>query len=383
PMGQDGPGRRAVQVTHKNTPALHFRAYSVDLVRRIESSTDYNLLPSGREARDLLSSATPVREWSAALPATADYKAHRTFVTPPLTEPGLYVIVASAREDFAERDNRIVSTNMIVGDLVLITRPQTAAIEARVLSGDSGAPVAGADVTLYRFDWNRRHAPVETQTTGADGLARFDYASGRENVPYFLLVRRGKDRALDASYLSLARPEKPAEITQSLLYTDRSIYRPGQTIAWKVLVFHGRRDLGRFESLPESPVTVSLVDANGQKVDSKTTSTNAFGTASGQFSIPAGRAPGAGRNDRPDGAGAVAPHAQERLGEKTKLTYRYAASADVTDEGGETRSDTRSFRVGFVGVEAAVRVETSFFREGASAEITVTRTDLNGAPSPG
>jgi len=99
-MTQDRPGRRAIQVTHKNVPALFFRAYAVDLIGRIESATDYNLLPSGRDAKSLLSSGTPVARWSASLPATADYKPHRTFVTPPLEAPGLYVVVASAREDF-------------------------------------------------------------------------------------------------------------------------------------------------------------------------------------------------------------------------------------------------------------------------------------------
>ncbi|HJW15098.1 MAG TPA: MG2 domain-containing protein, partial [Thermoanaerobaculia bacterium] len=472
-MTQDGPARRSILVTHKNAPDLHFRAYSVDLLRRIESVTDYNLLPSGREAKDLLSASAPAAQWSVTLPPTADYKPHRTFVTPPLSEPGLYVVVASARKDFGERRNRIVSTNLIVGGLVLVTRPQTAAIEARALSGDSGEPVASAQVTLYRFDWNRRHAPVETKTTGPDGFARFDYAPGREGTPYFLLARKGKDSALDASYLSLARPSEPSEATQALLYTDRSIYRPGQTIAWKALVFSGRRDLGRFRTLAGSPVSISLVDANNQTVASKTATTNAFGTVAGEFPIPPGRALGAWRIDssaggsasvsveeykrptfeaswkdlegtarlnRPvtlvgsaryyfglpvargtvvwrvtrepeipwwwrwypprrqaevvgQGTSALAadgsfqitftPGADERLGQGKEITYRYAATADVTDEGGETRSDTRSFRVGFVGVEAAVRGETAFFREGVLAAVTVLRTDLNGAPRPG
>src|SRR4029077_3515083 len=58
-MSSEAPGRRSIQVTHKNLPALYFRAYAVDLVRRIESATDYNLLPSGREAKDLVPPASP------------------------------------------------------------------------------------------------------------------------------------------------------------------------------------------------------------------------------------------------------------------------------------------------------------------------------------
>ncbi|HKF43517.1 MAG TPA: alpha-2-macroglobulin family protein [Thermoanaerobaculia bacterium] len=471
-MSQDSPGRRSLQVTHKNVPALYFRAYPVDLAHRVEAATDYNLLPSGQEAKQLLSTP-PVDQWSARLPATPDYKPHRTFVTPPLSQPGLYVVVASAKEDFSARSNRIVSANILVGNLVLVTRLETPAIEARVLTGDTGEPAGGAAVTLYRFDWNRRHQPVETKTTGPDGLAKFDYAPGREGVSYFLLARKGKDAALDANYLSLNGRPQPSDATQSLVYADRSIYRPGQTIDWKVLVFHGRRDLGRFEVLTGSSVTVSLVDANGQVVESKVSSTNSYGTASGEFRVPAGRVlgewrittsaqgsspvrveeykrptfevawkeiEGTARLNRPvvltgsaryyfglpvtrgsaiwrvtrepefpwwwmwyrppaakevvaQGSGALSadgtfqvtftPAADERLAGKKGITYRYAAVADVTDEGGETRSDTRTFRVGFVGVEAEARSETAFFREGAPVVLTVSRHDLNGSARPG
>ena len=471
-MSQDAPGRRSIQVTHKNVAALYFRAYPVDLLRRVESATDYNLLPSGQEAKQLLSTP-PAAQWKTDLPATPDYKPHRTFVTPPMAQTGLYVVVASAKENFSERSNRIVSADILVGDLVLVTRLETSAIEARVVSGGSGEPAAGAAVTLYRFDWNRRHQPVETKTSGPEGVARFDYAPGREGASYFLLARKGKDAALDATYLSLNTRPQPSDVTQSLVYTDRSIYRPGQTIAWKVLVFHGRHDLGRFEVSASSPVTVSLVDANSQTVESKVGSTNSYGTASGEFRIPAGRALGAWRLSTsaqgsapvrveeykrptfevawkeiegtarlnrpvvlagsaryyfglpvtrgsviwrvtrapefpwwwswyrpttatevvaqgaaplsPDGTFQITftPAADERLAGKKGVTYRYAAVADVTDEGGETRSDTKTFRVGFVGVEAEARSEMGFFREGTPAVLTVSRRDLNGSPRPG
>ncbi len=49
------------------------------------------------------------------------------------------------------------------------------------------------------------------------------------------------------------------------------------------------------------------------------------------------------------------PKADERAGKD--VTYRYRLSADVTDEGGETRSAERSFRLGFVSVRATVERE--------------------------
>ena len=473
-MSSDGPGRRSVEVTHKNLPALHFRAFAVDLEGRIAAAQDWNLLPSSAEVADLLRAGRPAREWTVPLPATPDFKSHRTFVTPPLEAPGLYLLAASARKDFGEEGNSVKSVGMIVTDLVLVTRPEQDSAEVRVVSGETGRPVAGAEVALYEFNWREKHRRVESKTTDAAGIARFEYAPGRENHPYFLLAKKSADRALDSNGLSFSRPPAPVETAVSLLYTDRSIYRPGQKVLWKILLFRGRREIGRYATVEGEAVTVSLVDANNQKIDSRTVSTNAFGTASGEFPVPAGRALGqwrleSSRNgavsigveeykrptfevswtdpqaplrlNRPaaltgsaryyfglpvtggtarwrvtrepafpwwwtwrggferaqtiaqglspvgsDGTFRITftPVADERLAaRKGEVTYRYRAVADVTDEGGETRSADRSFRLGIVAVEAAVRMETNFFREGVPGNLTIFRSDLDGAPREG
>src|ERR1019366_2147464 len=266
----------------------------------------------------------------------------------------------------------------------------------------------------------------------------------------------------------------PSETASALVYTDRSIYRPLQKVLWKAIVYRGRADLARWHVMPQSPVTLSLVDANGQVAESKTVSSNAYGSAAGEFVIPAGRAlrawnvrcrtggaasirveeykrptfeaklddskdavrlnraatfRGESRyyfglpvtngsvswrvtreaeypwwwwgwwgGGRPAGAETVAtgsaslaadgtfavtftPKADERAGKD--VTYRYRLSADVTDEGGETRSAERSFRLGFVSVRARLERSTNFFLEGKREEAQIVRTDLDGAPRPG
>ncbi len=298
-MSSDSPDRRSIELTHTNVSAIFFRAYAVDLERRIGTAADYNLLPAGTEVRDLVRSARPAAAWTAALPPTPDYKPHRTFVTPPLRAPGLYVVAASLREDFAESRNRESSVAMVLSDLVLWTRPETSSVEARVVTGEEGRPVEGAEVSLYAYDWGqgRRHHRVESKRSDAAGLVRFDYAAGRSENSYFLLAHRGADYALDPSFLSLQQPGEPAEESASLVYTDRSIYRPQQRVLWKVVAYRGRRDLGRLRTLADAAVTLTLHDANNQVVESRTATTNAYGSAAGEFTIPAGRALGRWRID--------------------------------------------------------------------------------------
>ena len=71
-------------------------------------------------------------------------------------------------------------------------------------------------------------------------------------------------------------------------FTDRSIYRPQQTVYWNVLVY-SRPARGEPRLLPGTEVEVALKDPNGQAVTSGRFKTNELGTAAGSFVLPLGR----------------------------------------------------------------------------------------------
>ena len=479
-MSSDGLGKRSILVEHKNIDALYFRAYSYNVEQRLQTARDYNLLPNQNEQKMFIAGAKPAFEWVAPLPSTPDFESHKTFVTPPLTEPGFYILVASAKKDFSETvGNRVLSVNFLASGLVLLNvRPSEEAFEVRVVSGETGQPVQGADVGLYQFDWQKGHHQVGSCESDELGFVRFKDTAQYQGGNYFLFCKKGKDLALDSNYLYFYRAGQPQETTATLFYTDRSIYRPGQKLFWKVLAYKGRQDLARFSPAASSPVTVSLVDPNGEKVDSATVTSNSFGTAAGEFTVPAGHLLGVWRlqsslnggatvrveeykrptfevtfkdptdplrlnksasltgevkyyfglpvvngsakwratrqplypwwwdwfcwwRPRPsavqtvatgtaqlkeDGTFTVAftPQADEQLSGSSKdVTYRYSVTADVTDEGGETRSASKAFRLGFVSVEARLDTDYNYFTEGSAGSFDVVRTDLNGTPRPG
>lgn len=78
------------------------------------------------------------------------------------------------------------------------------------------------------------------------------------------------------------------------------------------------------------------------------------------------------------------PKADERLAQTSKeTTYRFRLEADVTDEGGETRSASRAFRLGFVAVEASVDLGGGYMPAGKPGMATITRQSLDGVARPG
>ncbi|HXU29143.1 MAG TPA: alpha-2-macroglobulin family protein, partial [Thermoanaerobaculia bacterium] len=497
-MASDGAKRRSIQVRHKNLPALFFRAYRLDLGGWIERG---GALPLGEDAEssESLLGKTPATDWSVNLPATPDFAEHATYVTPPLVQPGVYAILISARADFRPKGNRVLSVRLMIGDLVLASRGvENGELAVVALDGNSGKPLPGAEVRLYRQGESAGDSVlVATKTAGADGFVRLPEpgaelakSAGKTNPEagsgpyrqYFLVGRKAESAAYtDLGWMQPKAPE--AETQQSLVFTDRAVYRPGQKVLWKVLAYRGRS--GEEPRLnPGTEVRITLTDPVGQEAGFATVTTNAYGTASGEFVIPAGRTLGgwslsvsfAGqggggtsiqveeykrptfevvldppaeplRLNRPaklqgtarylfglpvtggngvqatwqvtrepvypdwwgfwgwrpqqtaservaageakigaDGTFMVAftPEADERLARD--VTYRFKISAAVTDEGGETREAERSYRVGFVAIEATLESDRGFLEAGRPTEpneIAVVRKDLDGAPRAG
>jgi uncharacterized protein YfaS (alpha-2-macroglobulin family) len=473
-MSSDRTGRRSILITHRNLGKVYLRAYLTDLEERIRTSRDYNLRPRYEEVRKILDGNKPASAWTAELPATPDFRDHRTYANLPAgLAPGLYIVACSARAEFSHQENQIVARDVLVSELVLLKRGTAGGgQEAILVAGGTGRPVAGATVDLYLYDWQKGHSRVESQVTGADG--RTFFAARQRNGPYFLVAKHGPDLAFDAEFLYLYGQTEPPDTSRALIYTDRSIYRPGQKLYWKVLAYRGRRDLGQLKPAAGSAVSIWLEDPNGQRVAEGTAAANTFGTASGEFVIPAaGRPLGPWRlRSSPDGYAGIrveeykrptfevavkdpakplrlnrpaaltaearyyfglpvasgtavwqvrrepvyprwwwwergggsqvvaggrgqvredgtieasfTPRADERKGvEGAGITYRYTLTVDVTDEGGETRSATRTFRLGTTSVEAAIAAESGFDRAGGTSAFSVSRTDLNGTPKPG
>ena len=475
-MQSDGPRRRSVEVTHRNLPVVHFRAYAFDLEKQLAKVNDYAMLPNGAALLRLMSGQKPVASWSVQLPRTQDFREHRTFVTPPLEQPGTYILAASVREDFGGENNRVQAVFMTVSPWVIVTRSTGGSgVEARVVLGESGQPAPKVPVRLILTDYNQGFREVASATTNPQGEVSFAAPMGQTYLSYILVAGRGRDTLLHPGGFSFYSRAEPVEQTASLVFTDRTVYRPLQKVLWKVVAFRGRGDQARYRVLPAERLVVTLMDPNGQEVERKEVRTNGFGSAAGEFSVPTGRVlgpwtvqvqSGGGasirveeykrptfevtlkdpeaplRINRPatfkgearyyfglpvasgtvrwrafrepvlpwwwwwdtssipvkrqvvaSGTSALAedggfrinftPEADERSARTPGLTWRYRIEADATDEGGETRSAQRAFRLGFVAVEGRVDADEGFFHEGVAAEVRLVRSTLDGAPQPG
>ena len=69
------------------------------------------------------------------------------------------------------------------------------------------------------------------------------------------------------------------------IYTDRMLYRPGQTVHASVLAYQNVKGM-EVSVRPELHMTLSLRDANGTEVEKKELTTDSYGAASADFQLP-------------------------------------------------------------------------------------------------
>jgi len=167
------------------------------------------------------------------------------------------------------QDKRLV----LVTDLGLIAkRTIDGSRDVFVQSISTGAPVGQATVEV----WGRNGLVLVSQNTDATGHVRLPNLSGfqREKTPVLLAVRKDgdlsflpfnrSDRSLDVSRFDVGGIQSagvPNQMT-GYLFSDRGIYRPGDTMNIGMIVKAGNWGT----SLKDMPVEAEIIDARGMSV---------------------------------------------------------------------------------------------------------------------
>ncbi len=164
------------------------------------------------------------------------------------------------------KDRRLV----IVTDLGLVSKLAVDGTrDVFVQSIANGQPVAGAAVEI----WARNGGVLSTQVTDAAGRARLPSTAGlvREKAPVVLVVKK----AGDLSFLPLNRADRNLDLSrfdvggvrfaglpnqiQAYLFSDRGIYRPGDTMNIGIVA----KSTNWAQKLADLPVEVEVIDARG------------------------------------------------------------------------------------------------------------------------
>ena len=157
-----------------------------------------------------------------------------------------------------------------------------------VVNATDGQPIAGAKIELYDqwygFNTKKDKRTVHARlTTDENGEAYF------KNVDGNILISTSNDKFTPAKGIYLSRDryyEKKDNDAKYQVYTDRSIYRPGQTVHASAISYIVKKGLDA--SVPGKSMELNFIlrDANWKQVAEQKATTDEYGTASVDFELP-------------------------------------------------------------------------------------------------
>ena len=267
------PGeQQSVKVNYKNLTGITLQLYKVNLP--VTSAVLQN-----RTTHFESKYARLQREEHFSLKPTTDYLNVDTTLTIQAPQAGIYFLKAVPDGKKGVSDG----TLMNVTALKTIYRPlPDGTLELVVVDAVSGQPVSEAEVTIYT-EKGGGYSPQQTYQADKQGTLKLDFLNSNK---YWYNAHTATDNAMPILNLwkndYYYKESKRKEVLQ--LFTDRSIYRPGQTVYVSGLAYEMEKDSTRV--LADKKYTVSLYDANNNETGKVEVRTNGFGSFSGQFVLP-------------------------------------------------------------------------------------------------
>jgi uncharacterized protein YfaS (alpha-2-macroglobulin family) len=286
------PGTGTIATTYKNIREVHFRIYE----DKWDHFTKYSYPQrpdnfDNDQLEKILNNWTPVKSWSVSLSETTDYKENTVIENLPELKPGFYRVVASWRKDFYYRrrhfsspENAVSATSFWVSNITLVARSNQEKIDGLVLDSITGEPISGVSLDGYRRNNNKWNI-VATAKTDSDG--RFVFSGDNMRSGIMISAYYNGHRSILNDEIYSYRPRSFYHSNAVRFFTDRAIYRPGQSIKFKGIAYQTQQGNEIYKVVPDSPVSVVFSDRNGQKIDSLDLTTNEFGSFSGVFIAPA------------------------------------------------------------------------------------------------
>jgi alpha-2-macroglobulin len=195
-------------------------------------------------------------------------------------EPGIYLVVAE-RTDLMQDQYAEPATNwVLVSDLGLAAYKGADGMAVDVRSLADGKPLQGIALKLYA----RNNGELASVTTDADGMR------GRGGDEPFVITAHRPDG--DFNFLEIGRPafdlsdrgvsgRPPPGPVDAFLYTDRGIYRPGETVELIALVRDAKAD-----AMSGLPVGLRLLRPDGIAVETRRLSGDQAGGYRQSFALP-------------------------------------------------------------------------------------------------
>lgn len=280
-------------VNYRNIATLYVRIIKLD--NRVKLTA-----PAWRD--DFWNTVTSYRyykKFTQVLPATKDFQQHSTEIKVDGLPVGRYILLLSETADFSAAKDKMAAQPFDVSNISYINN----GADYFVLNRETGLPLAAANIKVEALAYNYNTQQYTTSliantTTNSKGFFKLPETRPANSSLQITITKNG-DR-LQSQANNYYQPynnfiETPAindmayENANTIVYffTDRSIYRPGQTVYFKGIAITKNHTTRKPQLLQNNKsFAVLLKDVNGKEVDSLQLSMNDYGSFTGKFKIP-------------------------------------------------------------------------------------------------
>ena len=274
-------------ISYHNTPVVYHKIIALDY-------EDWQEISGYGHDKQInqLNRKTALKEWSQKMSASDDLMPHSVELILDELEIGHYILMSSTTAKFADNGEAVV-VNPFWSTNLAFTFLGSNKSESQVVVVDrfTGQGIDQAKVDIYQFIYNNSSRKneknlIESGITNANGEYKIIKGPTANRNNFIIEVSKGKDQFITGRrfYSNRWYNNEQQLSTQTFFFTDRSIYRPGQTVNFKAIILNSNGEKTELAGNYEQEVI--LKDANYQDVEDITLKTNEFGSCSGSFVLP-------------------------------------------------------------------------------------------------
>ena len=271
-----------VNIGFKNLDKLYFRLIKINQ----EQIEKYN---KNDDKVSFLKQLPSLKSWDVNLPNDGDYRQHTVETGIAPLSIGTYALLSSTNNSFTKNDDILAYQFIHISRLAFWNKTIKNENYIFVVDRETGKAIENANVALSYMEWDRRYRErrkVQFLSAKTNSKGYIKYKSNDRHGAYDVIVSKGKDVLNLEENVYSQRYYHERSFNKILFFTDRAIYRPGQTVYYKGLYIHNDKD--RIPSIKANKrgIKLEFKDANWQKIGDARVSTNEFGTFNGSFVIP-------------------------------------------------------------------------------------------------
>ncbi len=270
-------------VSYKNTTKLYFKVYKITPHFEEEIDKIYEYQKKLTRIKQL----QKVADFSNTLKTENDYQLHTTEIIFPKLKQGEYLILASSDMNFNDKNDYAYSFIQAT-DIALVEENADRSYRYQIVNRFTGKPLQGANVHIKNYKVNNYNKAIDkTLVTDANGYVALtsNYHHNLVEITVNYKDSKGVFRYFKINKKDFRNKDSHNFKNNSIfVFTDRSIYRPSQTVYFKGIAIEMREN--KSVVIPDRSVLVTLKDVNQQDVKTLELKTNEFGSFSGEFILP-------------------------------------------------------------------------------------------------